>query len=211
MAETKPQARLVRQMMRSALWLSVFVIIGIALLMLVKYLTEDDIQKARKSAVLATINEVLPSNTYNNALLKDIKVYPPQPLLGTDEAVTVYRARKNGKPVAAVLTLKALDGYSGTITLLLAVTPKGKVLGVRALQHKETPGLGDKIEKRKSDWILSFNGWKLTPENASDWAVKKDGGEFDQFTGATITPRAVIKAIKHALTFVNQQGERLYE
>ncbi|MGL5948661.1 MAG: electron transport complex subunit RsxG [Aeromonas sp.] len=102
----------------------------------------------------------------------------------------------------------APDGYSGAIKLMVGVTPSGRVHAVRVLSHKETPGLGDKLELQKSDWILSFNGKQLTRDNQARWAVKPDGGDFDAFTGATITPRAVVGAVKKVLTALAEQPDQ---
>ena len=111
---------------------------------------------------------------------------------------------KNGKTAVYALEATAPDGYSGNIRLLIGMTPQGEILGVRVLEHKETPGLGDKIETRISDWILSFTNQKITQDNLSEWTVKKDGGQFDQFAGATITPRAVVNQVKRsALAVLN--------
>ncbi|NCC28094.1 MAG: RnfABCDGE type electron transport complex subunit G, partial [Gammaproteobacteria bacterium] len=103
------------------------------------------------------------------------------------------------------------DGYAGPIQLLVSVLRDGSVGGVRVLFHHETPGLGDKIEERKSDWVLSFDGKSLSNPTPERWAVKRDGGEFDQFTGATITPRAIVHAVKNTLIYVQQQGDALFE
>ena len=124
---------------------------------------------------------------------------------------TVYRARKDGAPVAAVFTSIAPNGYSGTIKLLVGVYYDGSLAGVRVINHKETPGLGDKINEKKTNWILKFKGLSLTNPVESQWAVKKDGGEFDQFTGATITPRAVVTAVKKSLQFFEQNRDELFK
>jgi electron transport complex protein RnfG len=205
---------LLRAMARSAGKLTLFVVASIALLLLTRYITEPMIAEVQRNTLLASFNQVLPADRYDNALLEDTLLLnqPEQwAVLGANAPVTVYRARKNNQPVGLILTTTAPNGYSGHITLLMAVLADGTVSGVRALTHKETPGLGDKIELSKHDWILSFNGLSLTADNAKTWAVKKDGGQFDQFTGATITPRAVISTVKQTLDWVNQQGATLYE
>lgn len=208
---TRPGQMLWKQMLRSALMLSLFTLIGVSLLLVAKLLTDEPIQEAERANLLATVNQLLPTDEYDNDLLQDtLQVRSPK-YLGTDAPVTVYRARQNGEPVAVILTTVAPDGYSGDIKIMLAVYRDGRIAGVRVLKHKETPGLGDKIELRKSSWILSFDGLKLREDNVPMWAVRKDGGHFDQFTGATITPRAVIKAVRKALTFVQQKGDALYE
>lgn len=123
----------------------------------------------------------------------------------------IYVARKDGQPVAVVMEVTAPDGYSGAIQLLLATDFNGKVLGTRVTEHHETPGLGDKIERRLSDWITHFAGKTIQSTSDSSWAVKKDGGQFDQFTGATITPRAVVNAVKRAGLFAKTLPPQLAE
>lgn len=208
--EPKPQQTLFKQMRQSAFRLSLYVMLGVGLLMLTYQVTKEDIVAAERDFMVKTIHQLLPKNSFNNALLEDKKIIA-SPLLGRQAPVTIYRARQDDQPVAVVFEFSAPDGYSGEIHLIIAVKSNGNIAGLRVLKHKETPGLGDKIEVKKSNWILSFNDKSLTDPTAYQWQVKKDGGEFDQFTGATITPRAVIKATQNALTFVNQQGESLYE
>jgi electron transport complex protein RnfG len=150
------------------------------------------------------IGDVLPTDRYDNDLLKDSLPLPPTAELGLTEATTVYRARKAGQPAALVIEAIAPDGYSGKIRLVLAVNADGSVSGVRVIAHKETPGLGDYIEpkkdrKRAKPWIMQFA-----------WKVKKDGGEFDANAGATVTPRAVVKAIKGALSWVAAHRDAMY-
>jgi electron transport complex protein RnfG len=123
----------------------------------------------------------------------------------------VYRARKYGWPVAVVLAPVAPDGYNGTIRLLVAIKMDGTLAGVRVIQHRETPGLGDAIEAERSDWILGFDGKSLNDPVQEKWKVKRDGGDFDQFTGATITPRAVVKAVNKALLYFRLHGHSLFE
>ncbi|MCF6254550.1 MAG: electron transport complex subunit RsxG, partial [Thiomicrorhabdus sp.] len=181
--------------------------------------TRDQIIENERQALLSALNELVDSKRYDNDLLTDTILLTATDKLGTKETTKVYRARKNNKPVAAVFTSIAPNGYNGEIKLLVGINYDGSLAGVRVINHKETPGLGDKIEERKDDWILSFNGRTLHTNTTNQqviandprWAVKKDGGEFDQFTGATITPRAVISAVKNALLFVHQRGESLYE
>ena len=144
----------------------------------------------------ALFDQVLPADRYNNTL-QDSCFLVNAPALGKGTH-RIYIARQDDKPIAAILEATAPDGYSGAIQLLGGADFSGTILGTRVTEHHETPGLGDKIELRLSDWITGFSGKKIQGDNDSHWAVKKDGGDFDQFTGATITPRAVVNAVKRA-------------
>ncbi|MCP5018651.1 MAG: electron transport complex subunit RsxG, partial [Ketobacter sp.] len=124
--------------------------------------------------------------------------------------IRIYLARKVEKPVAAVFTSMVPDGYSGPIKLLVAVRVDGTLGGVRIVSHKETPGLGDKVEEQKSDWVYGFNNRSLTNPDISHWKVKRDGGDFDQFTGATITPRSIVKGVKNTLLYFRDKGAELF-
>ncbi|MBK7902116.1 MAG: electron transport complex subunit RsxG [Proteobacteria bacterium] len=146
---------------------------------------------------------------YDNDLLADTLTLRDPELLGTTEAVTAYRARFQGQPVAFVLEPVAPDGYSGTIRLLIAVTPDGTVLGTRTVSHHETPGLGDFIDAGKSDWMQRFTGKSLGNPAAARWRVRKDGGDFDQYTGATITSRAVVGTVGRTLEFFARHRDEL--
>ncbi|MCF6344872.1 MAG: electron transport complex subunit RsxG [Thiomicrorhabdus sp.] len=220
--QTKTDNPLFKQMFNSAYKLSLFMFVCIVLLLTIYKLTAPQIAHEQREAMLNTFNKVLPPSLYNNTPLEDtldITDEKSLALLGSKNPVTIYRARQNNQPAGVIFQVVARNGYSSHITLLMGVLPDGSVSGVRVLDHRETPGLGDKIEERKDDWILSFNGRTLHTNTTNQqviandprWAVKKDGGEFDQFTGATITPRAVISAVKNALLFVHQRGESLYE
>lgn len=201
-------------MLASAGKLSLFILISIVLLLGVKTITDPLVEEAERQNLLNTLNQVMPDALYDNDPLQDtLLITDPKTLeiLGSEEPVLVYRARKNGKPAGLVLTTIAPNGYSGNIFMLMGVLADNRVAGVRVLKHKETPGLGDKIELNKNPWILEFDRRHIDDDNASRWAVKKDGGDFDQFTGATITPRAVVGQVKRTLLFVKQQSEFLYE
>lgn len=208
---TTDAAHLKTQMFKSARTMSLYIVIGIGLLLAVFEITKKDIAQAEQENLLQTFAEVLPTDAYNNAPLNDRIQFVSQPHFGTAKPVTIYRARKDNQPVAVILETIAPDGYNGDINLLIAIYHNGQIAGVRTLKHHETPGLGDKIELRKSKWILSFEGHSLEEDNLINWAVKKDDGMFDQFTAATITPRAVVKAIRNTLIFVQKQGDALYE
>lgn len=206
----KPKT-LMQQMLKSAVSLSLFTLLGVGLLLGVRSLTAEPIAKAQKQTILDTFNQVMPPIYYDNDPLKDTQQVIAPDYLGTPEPVTIYRVRKDNQPAGMILQTIAPDGYSGNIYILMGVFYDGRVAGVRVLQHKETPGLGDKIEIKKSAWITSFDGRNLRDENPPRWRVRKDGGDFDQFTGATITPRAVVKAVRNTLDYLNQQGDKLYE
>jgi electron transport complex protein RnfG len=156
--------------------------------------TEADIKAAEAADLKQSLAQVLPGE-YENDLLKDTVTLP-----GKEGEVLVYRGRRAGKVEAVVYRVTG-DGYAGNIVCVIGVSSEGKILGVRVINHKETPGLGDKIEPAKGDWIHSFEGKWLGEPVAEKWAVKKDGGVFDQFAGATITPRGVVNAVKGGLAF----------
>lgn len=212
--QTAPQNELIRIMFTSAGKLILFVFVSIILLLGIRALTEPVIAEAEKQNMLATFDQVLPQELYDNDPMQDTRLIKDPvylKFLGSKEPVTVYQAFKKGQPAGAIFTAIAPNGYSGNIYLLIGVLPDGRISGVRVLKHAETPGLGDKIEITKSNWIEEFNGRNLRDDNDPRWAVKKDNGDFDQFTGATITPRAVVSAVKNALIVVNDMRDKLYE
>jgi electron transport complex protein RnfG len=161
--------------------------------------TKPAIELRQAEDVQMMLNEVIPAKLHDNDLLKD---------LYTINGKAVYQARLDGS-VSAVAYQVAGPGYSGTITLIMAVDKQGKLLGVRVVSHSETPGLGDRIEEKRSSFVHEFEGKALTAQNEKQWGVKKDGGQFDQFSGATITPRAVVKAIKGGMQYFNDNRARL--
>ena len=194
----------------AALILTGFAVVGTGLVAVTYTGTKDIIAEAQRQALEANLNQLVPADRYDNRITEDaIEVTAPE-WLGTDQPVTVYRARKDGQPVALFATPYAPDGYSGPIQLLIGVYADGTLAGARVLAHKETPGLGDGIEERRSPWILVFTGKSLENPEPARWKVKKDGGVFDQFTGATITPRAVIKATRKFLEYVQTHQARLF-
>lgn len=192
---------LARKMLIAAAILGGFAMLGAALVGVTFEGTKERIAANEKEFLLRTLNEMIPVEAYDNEIYTDtIEVHSKQ-LLGTEEGLTIYRARNKGRPVAAIMTAHAPDGYNGTIKLLVAVDLAGQIGGVRILSHKETPGLGDGIEAQRSPWVDRFYGHSLNAPDTQGWKVKKDGGIFDQFTGATITPRAVVKAVHKSLIF----------
>jgi len=195
---------------RSGLLLGLIALLGTGLLAGVNALTHERILEQEKQRVLRELNEILPVAKYDNDLLEDRTEISDVAFFRHPDPVTVYRARKDGQPVAALMTVTAPDGYNGDIRLLVGIDAGGTVLGVRVIAHRETPGLGDPIETGKSDWILGFEGRSLANPASAGWAVKRDGGAFDQFTGATITPRAVVRAVRDALLYFAANRQALF-
>jgi electron transport complex protein RnfG len=184
----------------STLAISFFAVVCAAVIAITQVSTQSRIVDNEREYQARALYEIVSRDTIDNDLLEDtfeIKV----PELGHEQLVSGYRARLEGKVTTVILPVTAPDGYSGNISLIVGINRDGTLAGVRVLSHKETPGLGDKVETKKSDWILSFAGKQKTGSDDSNWAVKKDGGQFDQFTGATITPRAVVNAVGRALDF----------
>lgn len=172
--------------------------------------TRDRIAMNQQSGVTAGLSALLPPNSYDNQLLLDtIEVTAPD-FLGTSRPTVVYRARKNGRPVAAVVRPIAPDGYRGPIELLVAIAYDGTLIGVQVLRHHETPGLGNQFETRERGWLRDFEGLSLSNPPQQRWTVRKDGGDFDAFTGATITPRAIVKAVRRSLEFYRANRDALF-
>ena len=189
--------------------LAIFAIVCTLVVSVISELTKPRIAKQEQAQLLKTLHAIIDENSINNDLYQDCALIT-DPLLGPDETQTAYLGRFDGQPVAAAITTTAPDGYNGKIHLLVALSYDGVVTGVRTLKHNETPGLGDKIELKRSDWITSFNGKSIEKASDSRWNVKKDGGMFDQFTGATITPRAVVQAVKNTNLYFNANKEALF-
>ena len=201
---------------RTALTLFVFVIIFTGLLSGAYLWTKPAIEASAAEEKMKLVNEVLPSSEYDNKLLEDTLTLPATKALGLDETSVVYRARKNGQPVALVFEAVAPDGYAGKIKLVIALRASGHVAGVRVTQHKETPGLGDYIEPKKDKnkerpWITQFIGMSLADVTDKDWKVKKDGGRIDYHAGATVTPRAVSKAVFKAVQWAEANRNQLFD
>jgi electron transport complex protein RnfG len=197
-------------MLRAALTLAAFSAVGVALVALTQAGTRERIAEVERQVLLRNLHAVVSPELHDNDPTLDVVEVRDPARLGTDLPVTVYRARRGETPVAAILTPVAPDGYSGRIRLMVAVQGDGTVAGVRVLAHRETPGLGDYIEERRSDWITRFAGRSLTDPPPERWKVKRDGGDFDQFTGATITPRAVVKAVRNTLELFQARRHELF-
>lgn len=192
----------------SGLLLGVFGVLGAALVGFSHTETAERIAANERAALLHQLQVLVPPEQIDNDMLSDtITVHAPGKL-GTATTL-VYRGRNQGVPVAAVLSPVVTQGYSGSISLIVAIRADGTLAGTRVLSHRETPGLGDKIEVERSDWIKGFEGLSLVSPPQSAWKVKRDGGYFDQFTGATVTPRAVVRGVEQALEYFNQHRARL--
>ena len=188
-----------------------FTVVGTVLLASTYFTTRLPIAESERQAKLKLFEQVLPAALHDNDLLKDGIKVPAAGELGTREATYPYRARLAGQPAAVVREATAPDGYSGDIKLLIAVRADGELAGVRVLAHKETPGLGDYIDIAHSDWIKkNFDGQSLAKTSDDLWKVKKDGGSFDYMAGATITPRAVVKAVHKTLQYFAAHRDEIF-
>jgi electron transport complex protein RnfG len=192
---------------KNSLVLGIFAAVTAATIALTFQGTKTLIAKEERKAALAALVDMIPNSRHNNDLLRDTVVLSKadSQALGFNQLVELNIAKMDNKPIALVIPAIAHDGYSGDIKMIIAVNLDSTLAGVRILAHKETPGLGDKIDLRKSQWIHSFDGVSLINPARQFWKVKKDGGEFDQFTGATVTPRAVVKRVKETLEFFEQR------
>lgn len=197
-----------RSMLKNSLVLGAFAILTVGIVATTQLGTAKRIEAAQREAKVQALAQILPADSYDNHLLDNARNVN-DPLLGNKGPTPAYLATRNGEPSAVILQVTAPDGYSGSINLLIGIFADGRLAGVRVISHKETPGLGDKIELAKSNWINSFVGTSLQRPDESGWAVKKDGGQFDQFAGATITPRAVVKAVHKALQYFDTHRAEL--
>ncbi len=195
---------------RNGLILALFASVCVGLIAVTYYITRDTIAGEMKAALARTLNQLINASEYNNDVYHDCTLINNTELLGSNETLQAYRMRKDDEPIAVVLESIAPNGYSGKIRLVVGIYANGTIAGVRVTEHKETPGLGDKIEANKSDWILNFDGKSLQNPAIKKWRVKKDGGDFDTFTGATITPRAVVGQVAKTLAFFDNNKELLF-
>jgi len=209
-----------QSIVKNAIGLALFAFITAGVIALVQINTAATIENNIAKAKAKALYEIVPESTVDNDLLNDALVLTTDTskqrlhinLLGPiQDGATLHYAKKDGNIHAVILPAVAPDGYTTAIQLLVGINIDGTVAGVRIVDHKETPGLGDKVELKKSNWVLSFNNQSLENPKEEFWKVKKDGGEFDQFTGATITPRAVVDAVKRALMFYKQFKDTILE
>ena len=200
-----------RQILLSGLFLWIFAVLGTSFVAVTENTTREQIAENERRVLLRNLNALLPAEKLDNDIASDTLQLAASPLLGTESESTAYRARLVGEPVAVVFNSIAPNGYNGKIHLLIGIYRDGSLAGVRAVKHAETPGLGDSIEIRKSDWILGFDNKSLASPSPDNWSVKRDGGVFDQFTGATITPRAIVETVKKTLIYYRHNAETLFD
>lgn len=189
---------------QNAIGLSLFAIVTAGVIAVTQVLTEDKIARNIDAAKSKALLEILPPETHDNNMLDDTIIITDPSLVADEGEAEAFVARQGEKAIAVILPTIAPNGYTGKIHSIVGINRDGTIAGVRVLQHKETPGLGDKVELKKSAWILDFNDKSLQSPDVESWNVKKDGGVFDQFTGATITPRAVVKSVQAALSYFNE-------
>lgn len=200
---------MIKTINRNAFILAVFAIICTACVSIISQLTNPIIAQQEQNALLKTLNQLIPVESYDNDILSSCFTVNDE-LLGEGLPQPVFIAKKNNQPISLMIEASTFRGYSGEITLAIGINKSGQLSGVRVLHHTETPGLGDKIQSNKTDWLLSFNGKTYQKSEQQRWDVKKNGGDFDAFTGATITPRAVVLAVKDALIYFEKNKQKLF-
>lgn len=188
--------------------LALFAIACTLVVGIVNGLTKERIKKQEQRQLIKTLSSIIDSKRFDNDIANDCILIKPDEL-ASGQLQKAYIARKSDKLIAVAITNTAPEGYNGNINFIVAINADNSISGVRVLKHQETPGLGDKIEVRKSDWIHFFTGKSLSNDNDNRWAVKKDGGMFDQFTGATITPRALVNGVKDTLSYFIKNKDNL--
>lgn len=202
---------LTRAMLNNATGLGLFAAITAGAIGVTQVLTQERIEEQEAQARYKALREVIPEDSYTNTLGTDTIALPENEELGTEAGEKAFLAVKDGQVTGVILPVTAPDGYSGDIALIIGISRKGELTGVRVTQHAETPGLGDAIEASKSDWILDFQGHSLDNPPPEEWHVAPDGGRFDALSGATITSRAVVRAVYRGLVFFNDNREKLLD
>ena len=195
-------------MLRTLLTLGLIGMVAATLLSGVNLATRDRIASEQQRQALATLNQLVPESEYDNALVEDrFSAW----ISGLSTPSTIYRARIDGEPVALLADVTTPDGYSGDIRLLVGLRPGGDIIGVRVLEHRETPGLGDQIDLKRSNWIRQFAGKSLGNPPAQAWAASRRGGDFDTLSSATITSSAVIEAVQNVLAWYSSNRDNAFE
>jgi electron transport complex protein RnfG len=199
-----------QSIIKTGLTLAVMAAICTALVALTFQATRERIAANEKALLEQSLQPALAGTFYDSGVSESRLVLPPPHGLPGNDPAVIYRVFAAGKPVAALFAVTARDGFSGPIRILVGIGVDGTVTGVRILQHRETPGLGDKIESARSDWVFQFDGRSMGNPVATGWAIGIDGGEFDQLTGASVTPRAIIKAIRDTLNYFESHQDAIF-
>lgn len=203
-------AGLDRQSLRAIALVAGVAIVAAAIMSGSYEISAERIRQNQRERLLEGLHEVLDPAVHDNDLLQD-RIFVTNPdLLGTPDPVEVFLASRDGTPVAAVFAPVAPRGYNGPIRLLVGIYADGTVSGVRVTEHRETPGLADQIDIEKSDWITGFDGKSLSSPPVTGWSVVSEGGEFDAFTSATVTPRAIVRAVRDTLIYFQQNEAELF-
>ncbi|EPJ53820.1 MAG: hypothetical protein OFPI_09160 [Osedax symbiont Rs2] len=192
----------------NALGIGCFAAITAALIAVTFVLTKTPIEENVRRQKTAKLYEIIPTDKFDNDLFNDTIAIDGTEF-GYSHNIKAHVASADGRITTIIFPVLSSQGYSGDISLLVGINADTSIAGVRVISHTETPGLGDKLELKKSPWLRSFDGLKKTP--MQPWAVKKDGGQFDQFTGATITPRAVVNAVGKSLDYFHKYRQRLLD
>jgi electron transport complex protein RnfG len=198
---------------KNSLLLGIFALVTTALLAFTAEFTKERIAKAERAAQQKALFEIVPRSRHDNDMLSETINVPEDAWagLGLKSGGEIHVARHADDTIAVIIPAVAPDGYSGDIRMIVGINADGTIAGVRIIDHHETPGLGDKIELKKTPWVLNFNDKSLQAPGLSQWKVKKEGGNFDQFAGATITPRAVINQVRRVLEFVDAHRDELFQ
>ncbi len=195
---------------KGGITLAVIAAICTALVAVTYTATADRIEANEQAWLERSLQPALSGLFFDSNVTESIITIPPPHDLPGSEAATVYRVYAEDAPVAALFVVSARDGYAGPIRLLIGVEVDGTITGVHVLEHRETPGLGDRVESGKSDWVKQFDGRSLVDPAPAGWTIKRDGGQFDQLTGASVTPRAIVKAIRDTLLYFDANREVVF-
>jgi len=200
----------VNSVVKSGITLAVIAGLCTALVALTYTATAARIEANEQAWLERSLQPALSGLFFDSGVTESMMTIPPPHDLPGSEAAIVYRVYAEDTPVAALFVVSARDGYAGPIRILVGIDVGGAVTGVHVLEHRETPGLGDRVESGKSDWVHQFDGRSLVDPSPSGWAIKRDGGQFDQLTGASVTPRAIVKAIRDTLLYFEAHREEVF-
>lgn len=203
-------AKRAQNRLAGAICLVLFALASAILLSNIQQSTRQRIADNELAERLKGLQALLPASGHDNEPHKDFMFVTSADLLGSDKPVPIYRVRQGKQPIAAILTAVAPNGFAGKIRILVSIDVRGEIIGVRAISHTETPGLGDRIEAKKSDWIKSFAGLVIADPMTSEWILDRDGGSFDHLTGATVSSRAVLNAARNAVIYFNINSAEIF-